>query len=250
MSINGNCQLEPASLCRDSIYTIPLETVAAVLAEVGTTSPRDVANVIHIIVNHPFDDDRDGDWVEYYGTIRISNRTSDIYGVAAHETHHAVSRSPTYGEVEHPLVYGMTAIWTGRDRDWRYERPSVASTSRTYTGGAKITNILYRIAQKVNSRNTVYEFVLNVDRRMPWSVADLEEAMQEEARLRGISDEVNEVFVEVDELEELLKLQAQAEGEGLSHTTMARLINSMTNQQIIQWLRDWLRDREDNEQEQ
>lgn len=249
VSINGNCQLEPASLCRDSIYTTPLETVAAVLAEVGTTSPRDVANVIHIIVNHPFDDDIGGDWSEYYGTIRISNTASDPYEVAAHEAHHVVSHSPTYGEVEHPLVYGMTAIWTGRDSDWRYKQPSVTRTDRTYTGGAKITNVIYRIAQKVNSRNTVYEFVLDVDLRMPASVDDLEEAMQDVAKNLGISDEVNEVFVEVDELEELHKLQAQAEGEGLSHTTMARLINSMTNQQIIQWLRDWLRDREDNEKE-
>ena len=116
VSINGNCQLEPASLCRDSIYTTPPETVAAVLAEVGKTSPRDVERVIHIIVNHPFDDDA-GDWSELYGTIRISNTASDIYGVAAHEAHHVVSRSPAYGEVEHALVYGMTAIWTGRDRE-------------------------------------------------------------------------------------------------------------------------------------
>lgn len=79
VSIAGNCKLDPASLCQNSIYTTPLETVAAVLAEVGTTSPRDVANVIHIIVNHPFDnDDKAGDWSEYYRTIRISDTASDI----------------------------------------------------------------------------------------------------------------------------------------------------------------------------
>lgn len=47
VSVDGNCKLEPVSLCRDSIYTTPVDTV----------------------------------------------------------------------EVEHPLVYGMTAIWTGRDRE-------------------------------------------------------------------------------------------------------------------------------------
>lgn len=251
VSIAGKCKLEPATLCQDSMYTTPLETVAAVLAEVGTTSPRDVANVIHNIVNHPFDDDdKGGDWSEYYRTIRISDTSSDIYGVAAHEAHHAVSRSPTYGVAEHPLVYGMTAIWTGRDHDWRYEQTSVAHTDRAYTGDEKTTNILYRVAQKVNNRNTAYEFVLDVDLRTPASVDDLEEAMREVADNLGISDEVNEVFVEVDELEELLKLQKQAEREGLSHTAMARQTNSMTNQQIIQWLRDWLRDREDDDKEQ
>ena len=251
VSIAGKCKLKPATLCQDSMYTTPLETVAAVLAEVGTTSPRDVANVIHIIVNHPFDDDdKGGDWSEYYRTIRISDTSSDIYGVAAHEAHHVVSSSPTSGVAEHPLVYGMTAIWTGRDDDWRYEQTSVAHTDRAYTGDEKATNILYRVAQKVNNRNTAYKFVLDVDLEMPTGIDDLEEAMRDVAEELGISDEVNEVFVEVDELEELLKLQKQAEREGLSHTAMARQTNSMTNQQIIQWLREWLRDREDDDEEQ
>ena len=84
---------------------------------------------------------------------------------------------------------------------------------------------------------------------MPASVDDLEEAMQDVEENLGISDEVNEVFVEVDELEELHKLLAQAEKEGLTHATMARRIDNMTNQQIIQWLRDWLREREDDDKE-
>lgn len=144
----------------------------------------------------------------------------------------------------------MTAIWTGRDSDWRYKQTSVAHTDRAYTGDEKTTNILYRIAQKVNNRNTAYEFVLDVDLEMPAGVDDLEEAMRDVAKELGISDKVNEVSVEIEELEELLKLQKQAEGKGLSHTTMARLINSMTNQQIIQWLREWLRESEDNGKEE
>ena len=74
--------------------------------------------------------------------------------------------------------------------------------------------------------------------------------MQRVAQRLGISTQVNEVIVEVEELEQLRKLQAQAEGEGLSHTEMARQINRMTRQQMIQWLRDWLRDYEDNDEEQ
>ena len=250
VSVNGNCKLKPVSLCRDSIYTTAVDTVAAVLAEVGRTSPRDVANVIHIIVNHPpFDHGGDGDWTERYGTIRIRKGSSDIYGTAAHEAHHVVSRSSTYGEVEHPLVYGMTAIWTGRDRDWRYKQTSVPHTDRTYTGGAKITNVIYRIARKVNNRDTMYEFVLEVDLEKPWSFDDLVEATQEVGGDLGILDKVNEVFTEVEELEELQRLRTQAERVGLSHTAIARRINSMTNQQLIQWLRDWLRDYEDNDKE-
>lgn len=102
VSVRGNCRLEPESLCQDSIYTTPPETVAAILAEVATISPRDVVNVIHIIVNYPFDDGKGGDWSELngIGINRISNTASDIKGVAAHEAHHAVSRSPTYGVAE------------------------------------------------------------------------------------------------------------------------------------------------------
>ena len=205
--------------------------------------------MIHIIVNHPFDDDKAGDWTEVYRTIRISEDASDIYGTAAHEAHHVVSRSPTHGEVEHPLVYGMTAIWTGRDADWRYKQTSVTGTDRTYTGGSKITNVIYRIAQKVNNRDTMYEFVLEVDLERPWSFDDLVEAMQEVGGDLGILDKVNEVSIELEELEELQRLRAQAEGKGLSHTEIARRINSMTNQQMIQWLREWLRDYEDNDEE-
>ncbi len=143
--VNGICKLKPASLCQDPLYTTPLETVRSVLADVQAASPRSVTSSIQIIVNHTFKDkDKAGDWDEGYGAIRISKTASDPYEVAAHEAHHAVSRSPTYGEVEHPLVYGMTAIWTGRNSDWRYKKTSVAHTDRTYSGGAEITNVLYR----------------------------------------------------------------------------------------------------------
>ena len=235
---------------------MPPNTVGAVLADVQATSPRSVADPIHIIVRYPMTG-QGGDWNEDQGAMRISVHSRDPYYVAAHEAFHAVSQSPA-SEVEEGLVYGMTAIWTGRSRDWRYEQTSVASASHTYSpDGAHTTNILYRIYQKVG-RETAFQFVLDVDKEhMPSSVAELVSAMQEVAEDLDILTAVNEVLIAVgeiesdsdDELDELRKLQAQAEAEGLSHTTMARLINSMTTQAFIQWLRDWLRDREDNEKE-
>ena len=100
---NGKCLA--GSLCSDSTYTTPMEKINDVLADVQATSPRSLPSHLHIIVNYPFAN-ASGDW-DGYRTIRLSS--TDVSSTAAHEAFHVASYSPE-GDMEHGLVYAMTAI--------------------------------------------------------------------------------------------------------------------------------------------
>ena len=125
ISVNGKCKLVSASICTDSVYTTPQATVDGVFAAVQAVSSRSIASPINIIVRYP-GTGFSGDWNEETSTIRITAANTDPYYTAVHEAFHAVSQSPV-GQIEHGLVYGMSAIHTGRAGDWHYEGASIAS---------------------------------------------------------------------------------------------------------------------------
>lgn len=196
---DGECMLE--SLCNDPKYTTPLETVSAVIADVKSVSYRHIKSPINIVVNFPKSllPGARGAWNESKGIIYIRSDVSDVADlreVAGHEAFHAVSQSPETS-VEEGLVYAMNATWGGGN--WEYHGTSVTSTHRTYSGdgdGLHTTNMMYRVSLEVDAA-TAFQFVLDVDKLAPSSVAGLVSAMQSVASDLVISTAVNRVLVAV-----------------------------------------------------
>ena len=83
---DGECMLTE-SLCNDPKYTIPLETVSAVIADVQSVSHRNIKSPINIMVNYPkrLMPGARAAWRESNGTIYIRIDQTDLRGLAAHE---------------------------------------------------------------------------------------------------------------------------------------------------------------------
>ena len=195
---DGKCMVK--SVCDNSLYTTPLETVKSVIADVQSVSYRDVTSPINFVVNFPKKllPGAKSAWQENTGTIYIRIDQTDLAGLSAHEAYHAVSQSPE-GKVEHGLVYAMTAL-RGYDH-WHYKGNSVTSTTSTFaTDGRHTANMMYRIAQEVGA-DKAYQFVLKVDKLAPSSIYGLVSAMQSVSYDVGIPIAVHQVLLAVDEID-------------------------------------------------
>ena len=194
ISVNGECTELASNLCQEAIYTSTQAAIDGVFRRVQGISPRSIQSPIQIIVRHSKMSGT-GDWDETTGTIRISSGSTDIETTAVHEALHAASQSPA-GEIEHGLVYGMTAAHRGGDySDWQYEGTSVASETTVFISpeGARVANVIYRIHQNVGT-DEAFKFGVLVDARMPATMADFERMAREVASEMRIGDTVAQIL--------------------------------------------------------
>lgn len=176
----------------------------------------------------------------------IIHATQDV---VAHEVMHALSTTPS-GGVEHGLVSAAESLHTGYGWSYGNKDFTIQPTSMSSDMHAGVAHAMYRIYEKVG-KDMAFKIVLETDLAQP-SSGNAYMVISEVGGDLGVGTEVDEVLgvLGVGPLsEELKKLQAQAEAEGLSHTTIARLTQEMTIRQIIDWLIDWLRNREIDEAE-
>ena len=164
---------------------------------------------------------------------------------------HALTKTPA-GGVEHGLVTAAESLHVGFG--WRYAGENFTTKPESMSSDmhAGVAHAIYSISKNEDvGEDMAFKIVLGTDLRQPYS-GNVYMVISEVAGNLGVGTNVDQVLdgLGVGPLSmELKKLQAQAEAEGLSHTTIARLIQEMTTRQIIDWLIDWLRDREIDEAE-
>jgi len=156
-------------------------------------------------VGYPFAN-ADGDWREDHSAIRLDRdlecdelesgelKCDELEYTAAHEAFHAASQSPEQHNVEHGLVYAMTAIWTESSDDWHYKGTPVTDNDASYSLVGEVTaNATYRVFQKVG-KNKAFKFVLGVDLETPINIDKLAEAMMKVGKILEIENEVEDAL--------------------------------------------------------
>jgi len=202
----GVCQ--HATLCEEPRYKVPYETAKNVISQVQGISSDHIAGMgnagIDIVVG-PISGAH-GYWNEDERRIKVHDSLSgqdDYKRVAAHEVFHALSQSPEQHDVEHGLVYAMTAIYMGADDEqWEYEGVSITDKNSTFGGrvGQITTNAIYRVFEKIG-KDKAFEFALRIDRRRPSDLAALERAMKQVAEDMSIESKVTAVLLEKEAME-------------------------------------------------
>ena len=197
-----------ATLCEEQRYKVPYETVKDVISQVQGISSQHVTGLgntrIDIVVGPV--SGANGYWIEEERRIKVHDSLpgqDDYKRVAAHEIFHALSQSPERHDVEHGLVYAMTAIYMGGDDSyWKYEGVSVTDNDSTFDDviGRITTNLIYRVFEKV-TRNEAFKFALKVDLERPTDVDSLEEAMKTVAKAMNIENKVTAVLLEKEAME-------------------------------------------------
>lgn len=129
--------------------------------------------------------------------------------VVTHETFHALTRT-SQGDIEHGLVYAMTALelgggdWQSYANDSFHEHPD-AERERGYKPKPYhiYVHTFYKIFKKDGvGKDLAFQLVLGVDLRTPHDEAALQEAISETADDLGIGTQVAEVLQELNAEEE------------------------------------------------
>lgn len=223
-SCSGNTlPLKPAHYTA-SVYAENVITSVSAVSEDHIKRPAGYDCEIDMIMERPLSGDL-GAYNSATDTIAIDPKAGNDQKVVTHETFHALTRTSP-GDVEHGLVYAMTALELGGG-DWESSaHDNFAEHPDTYRVLGwepepyhAYVHTFYMISQEVGA-GSAFQLALGVDLREPTSGARLDEAIIDIAEGLEIGTGVAEAFTKI----ELNKLAIYARQTGLSQGTIDEVI--------------------------